>query len=98
MTRRRALTTLCFLFVPPALAACLLIGSSRPASAHEFKLESLMNSFVKVEGSEAHLLIRLPLHITRTIKLPVKGATIDLANAGPALRQALSGLSQDVTL
>jgi hypothetical protein len=68
------------------------------ADAHEFKLESLMNAFVKVEPNELHLVIRLPLHITRTIRFPVKGAEIDLANAGPALQRMLQGIEHDVQL
>src|SRR4030081_2318735 len=96
MTRRRAKPTPLPRFVP--LALCLLIAAAGPASAHEFKLESLMNSFVKIEQHQAHLVIRVPLHVTRTVRLPVKGAQIDLANAGPAIQRLLEALSHDVVL
>src|SRR5689334_15607586 len=88
MTRRRALPIL-------SIVAAVAIA---PAAAHEFKLESLINSFVKLEADRAHLVIRLPLHLTRTIKLPVKGASIDLANAGPGLEKVLAGIAHDVTI
>jgi hypothetical protein len=90
MTRHRGLAL-------SAAAACAFLGLA--ALAHEFKLESVMTSFVKLDRDEAHLLIRLPLHLTRTIKLPVKGgALIDVANAGPALQQLLAALGHDITL
>ena len=94
MTRHRALPAP---FLLP-LVACVLLADAPPASAHEFKLDSLINVFVKVDGQEAHLVIRLPLHVTRTIKFPSNGAVIDLANAGPSMQQALLGLGHDITL
>src|SRR5215475_7202966 len=90
MTGRRAIPT------PFALLACLVLAS--PSDAHEFKLDSLINGFVKIEPDRAQLVVRLPLHVTRTIKFPVRGAVIDLANAGPAVQQALGALGNDLTL
>src|SRR5438445_8155802 len=98
MTRRPGIRTLLALLIPTAIASGLLIATVRTASAHEFKLESLMNAFVKIESREAHLVIRLPLHVTQTVRFPVRGAEIDLANAGPALQRALGALSHDVSL
>src|SRR5438270_6623839 len=98
MTGRRAIPAALPLLVRPAMAFGLLVATLRPAIAHEFKLESLMNAFVKLEPREAHLVIRLPLHVTRTIKFPGNGAVIDLANAGPAMQRALEALGHDVTL
>jgi hypothetical protein len=98
MTNCRAIPTSLALVVPPAIAVCLLVTVVRPANAHEFKLESLMNAFVKVEPQELHLVIRLPLHITRTIRFPVKGAEIDLANAGPAIERMAEAVGHDVML
>src|SRR5712664_1064803 len=98
MTNRRAIPAPLALFVPSAIAACFLVAAVRTASAHEFKLESLMNAFVKIEPNELHLVIRLPLHITKTIRFPTKGAEIDLANAGPAIERALEGVGHDVLL
>jgi hypothetical protein len=98
MTNCRAIPTSLALVVPPAIAVCLLVTVVRPANAHEFKLESLMNAFVRVEPQELHLVIRLPLHITRTIRFPVKGAEIDLANAGPAIERLAEAVGHDVML
>jgi hypothetical protein len=40
----------------------------------------------------------MPLHLLKTIKLPISGREIDLANAEPALQRALAALARDVTL
>ena len=55
-----------------AMAGIALVLST--ARAHEFKLEALMNSFVKIEANEAHLLIRVPLYLFKSVRFPVKGA------------------------
>ena len=98
MTLRRAIPTSLALVLPPAIAVCLLVEAVRPANAHEFKLESLMDAFVKVDDQELHLVIRLPLHITRTVRFPVKGAEIDLANAGPATQRVAEAVGHDVMI
>ena len=76
-----------------SLALC-----SATACAHEFKLDAVMNAFVKVDATEAHLVIRAPLYLFKSAKFPIKGPEIDVANSGPALQRALSGLQQDVTI
>ena len=98
MTNRRPRPAPLAVFASSVLASCFLVAAVGTASAHEFKLESLMNGFVKVEPDELHLLIRLPLHVTKTIRFPVKGATIDLANAGPAVERVLEGVGHDVLI
>ena len=98
MIRHRVIPTPPGFLVAPALALWCVLATAPPASAHEFKLESLMNSFVKIEPHEAHLVIRVPLHLTRTVKLPVKGAEIDLANAGPATQRVVDALGHDIFL
>jgi hypothetical protein len=69
-----------------------------PARSHEFKLESLINAFVKVEARELHLVVRAPFHVLRPIRFPLKGAEIDLANAGPSIQLALDMLGRELAL
>jgi hypothetical protein len=90
MTRRRGIA---FALLLPAAVALWLV---RPADAHEFALESLINGFVKIDAREAHLVVRVPLHVVATVKLPARGAEIDLANAGPALQRVLEALGRDL--
>jgi HupE/UreJ protein len=80
-----------------ALAACAVLAAG-PARAHEFKLESVMTGFVVVEPAELHLVVRLPLHVVGTVKLPLQGRQIDLARADPAVGEALKALASAITL
>lgn len=91
MTPRRARIGLLLL----TGAAGLLPGPARP---HEFTLESLVNAFVEIEPGQAHLVVRAPLHVLREARFPVHGREIALAEAGPALQQALSILGRDLCL
>ena len=95
---RRGLPSVLALAVAATIAIGIVVLRARTADAHEFKLESLMNAFVKVEPNELHLVIRLPLHVTKTIRFPAKGPEIDLANAGPALARVTEGIGHDVML
>lgn len=83
------------------IQAAIALGpvmNSRPASAHEFTTESLMNAFVKIEPREAHLVIRVPLHILKSAKFPVSGRGIDLDNAGAAIQRAVTQLGHEITI
>jgi hypothetical protein len=79
------------------LGAALMI-TSRPAHAHEFKLESVMTGFVKIEPREAHVVVRVPFHVLRGIKFPLSGAEIALDKADPAIQQALDLVGKQIAL
>jgi hydrogenase/urease accessory protein HupE len=74
-------------------AACAQI-----VRAHEFKLDAVINAFVKVEPGEAQLVIRAPLYLFKSVKFPVAGAEIDVNNSAPAVERALAAIQQDITL
>ena len=67
-------------------------------SAHEFTIETLMNGFVKIEPRQAHLVVRVPLHVLKSAKFPVSGREIDLAGADAAIQRALTQLGQEITI
>ncbi len=84
-----------------SLLACVFVAAcfallAATARAHEFKLDAVMNAFVKIEAEEAHLAIRAPLYLFKSAKFPVKNAEIDVANSAPAIARALAGLQHDV--
>src|SRR5438128_5958373 len=79
------------------IAAALAVGPL-PAVAHEFSLESVMNGFVKLEPREAHLVVRVPLHVLKAVRFPLEGREIVLARADPDIHQALAVLGRDVSL
>lgn len=68
------------------------------AAAHEYKLDAVMNAFVRIEANEAHLVIRAPLYLFKAAKFPSQGSEIDIEHAGPALARALEDLQRDVVL
>ena len=70
----------------------------RMANAHEFTIETLMNGFVKIEPLEVHLVIRVPLHVLKSVKFPVSGREIDLTAADIAIQKALSQLGNEITI
>ena len=72
--------------------------AAAPARAHEFKLDAVMNAFVRIEPTEAHLVVRAPLYLFKSVKFPVKDAEIDVSAAGPALARALEALQLDLAL
>src|SRR5438034_4797099 len=79
------------------IAAFFALGASS-AAAHELKLGALMNTFVKIDTNEAHLVIRVPLYLFKSVRFPVKGAEIDAAKSGDALERAVAALQRDVTI
>ncbi len=87
--RTRALV----LFLTSSVLVC-----AAPARAHEFKLDSVMTGFVKIDELQAHLVVRLPLHVAHTVRFPLNGREIDLARADPAVEEAMRALTRDVSL
>jgi hypothetical protein len=79
-------------------AALGALAIARAANAHEFKLESVMTGFVKVDPREAHLVVRVPFHVLRSIKFPLNGAEIALDEAAPAIQQALALIGSQIAL
>src|SRR4029453_14526986 len=93
MTRRRAIWSLTLLLL--GVSALVL---PRAGSGHEFTLESLMNGFVTMEAREAHLVIRVPLHVIKAARFPTVGREIDLANADAAIGRALAQIAREMTI
>ena len=86
----------CFRIVVVLAALVTLYAST--SRAHEFKMDPLMNAFVKIEGGQAQVVVRAPLFLFQSAKFPVKNIELDVANSGPALERALAALQHDVVL
>jgi hypothetical protein len=69
-----------------------------PAGAHEFKLDAVINAFVRIEAGRAHLVVRAPLYLFKGAKFPVRGAEIDVDRSAAAVSRAVEGLARDLTL
>jgi hypothetical protein len=96
MNGRSTRSGLALIFKVAAALGALAIA--RAANAHEFKLESVMTGFVKVDPREAHLVVRVPFHVLRSIKFPLNGAEIALDEAAPAIQQALALIGSQIAL
>ena len=82
-------------------ASCLLVCAAlcaQIARAHEFKLDAVINAFVKIEPGEAQLVVRAPLYLFKSAKFPVDNVTIDLDKSAPALERAIAAYEQSLTL
>jgi hypothetical protein len=80
------------------LLLVLLALCASPGCAHEFKLDTSINGFVKIDKDEAHLVIRAPLYLFKAVRFPIKGIEVDIDKSGPALARALDAIQKDVTI
>lgn len=84
-------------FATSCLLACAVVWAQF-VLAHEFKLDAVVNAFVKIESGEAQLVVRAPLYLFKQVKFPVAGAEIDVDKSTPAVERALAALQQDIAL
>ena len=87
---RLTLATWCLL---ACVAACTQV-----ARAHEFKLDAVINAFVKIEPGEAQLVVRAPLYLFKSVRFPVNNVEIDVGKAAPAIEKAIAAYEQSLTL
>jgi len=81
-----------------ALVAAWVALSTPLAAAHEFKLDALINTFVKIDGNEAHVVLRTPLYLFKFVRFPVRNVEIDVPGSGPALERATEALAREIVL
>src|SRR5260370_13681225 len=76
------------------LAACSLIAFAAACTqlvrAHEFKLDAVINAFVKIEPGEAQLVVRAPLYLFKSANFPVNNVEIDFDKSNPPIERALA--------
>src|SRR5712671_4859487 len=80
---------------------CLLACAAAHAQilrAHEFKLDAVINAFVKIEPDEAQLVVRAPLYLFKSAKFPLNNVEIDIDKSAPAIERALAAIQQDITV
>jgi hypothetical protein len=72
-----------------ALIVCNLLLLAPPGSAHEIPNDVVIKSFMKPEGQELKLLMRVPMSAMRDVTFPIYGpGYLDIANADETLRDA----------
>ena len=66
--------------------------------AHEFKLDAVINAFVRIEPGEMQLVVRAPLYLFKSSKFPVDNVEIDANNSAQALERAIASYEQSIAL
>jgi HupE / UreJ protein len=82
-----------------ALLFCVGFGSIL-AEGHDHDLPAavVMDTFIKIEPERAHLVIRIPLDLLRSLSFPVVNGDYDMTKVGPSVATALRALAHDLTL
>src|SRR5262249_58595067 len=67
-----------------------LLALTRPAAAHDVPADATIRMFVKPEGQQLHVLVRVPMMSVNDIDWPLRKPTgfLDLARVEPFLRDA----------
>jgi hypothetical protein len=68
------------------------------ALAHEFKLEALINTFVRIDGNQAHVVVRAPMYLFKPVKFPMRNGEIDPHEAAAAIERAGATVAADIVL
>ena len=81
-----------------AIAACLLALPSARAAAHDIPASIVVQAYVRPEGRQLRVLVRVPLDAMRDVAFPLApDGSLDLARANPPLRDAaLLWLAKDL--
>jgi hypothetical protein len=82
------------------LLACVAayMATAATAPAHEFKLDAVINAFVKIEPGEAQFVVRAPLYLFKAARIPIKNAEIDVDHYAAALERSIGLIEQSLTL
>jgi hypothetical protein len=80
------------------LAAASGFCAASIAAAHSLPTNTIMNAFVRIEPSQAQLVVRIPLDLVPGLPLPQRGAEYDLSAADAAVQLALLTLPQGFLL
>ncbi len=76
-----------------ALVLCVPV-----VSAHDLPLQTMVNAFVKIDRNQAHLVVRVPMDLLRTVQFPMNGNVYDVAKSDPALQLAMAQIARSIPL
>jgi len=80
-----------------AFTLALVLGTP-VVFAHDLPLQTIVNAYVKIDQKQAHLVVRVPLDLLRTIQFPSNGGIYDVPKSGPALQEALAQVARSIPL
>ena len=80
-----------------ALALALVLGTP-VVFAHDLPLQTLVNAFVKIDQTQAHLVVRVPLDLLRSVQFPMNGNVYDIPKSDPAMQEAMVLIARSIPL
>jgi HupE / UreJ protein len=75
-----------------ALLMCLTLSAAAEPLMHDLPQDTVMHAFFRAQGSEAHLLIRVPLDLLHGISWPTNHGEYAVNDSRAAVNQALDAL------
>jgi hypothetical protein len=81
-----------------ALLMCLTLSAAAEPLMHDLPQDTVMHAFFRVQGSEAHLLVRVPLDLLHGISWPTNHGEYAVSDSQAAVNQALDALGHTLLI
>jgi HupE/UreJ protein len=80
------------------LMMCLMLSAAAEPLMHDLPQDTVMHAFFRVQGREAHLLVRVPLDLLHGISWPTNHGEYELNDSRAAVNQALDALGHAILI
>jgi hypothetical protein len=77
---------------------CVMLSAAAAPLMHDLPQDTVMHAFFRVQGSEAHLLVRVPLDLLHGISWPTNHGEYAVGDSQAALNQALDALGHAILI
>jgi hypothetical protein len=81
-----------------AMLMCLVLSAAAQPLMHDLPQDTVMHAFFRVQGSEAHLLVRVPLDLLHGISWPTNHGEYAISDSRAAVNQALDALGHAILI
>jgi len=81
-----------------AVFLCLILSASAQPLMHDLPQDTVMHAFFRVQGSEAHLLVRVPLDLLHGISWPTNHGEYAIGDSQSAVNQAVDALGHAILI
>jgi HupE / UreJ protein len=77
---------------------CVMLSAAAAPLMHDLPQDTVMHAFLRVQGSEAHLLVRVPLDLLHGISWPTNHGEYAVGDSQAAVNQALDALGHAILI
>jgi hypothetical protein len=81
-----------------AMLMCLVLSAAAQPLMHDLPQDTVMHAFLRVQGGEAHLLVRVPLDLLHGISWPTNHGEYAVNDSPAAVSQALDALGHAILI